>query len=77
MNLNHRTATCSSPSDKLLLAYIRRVNLDMMWAREKSTVRNTLAQVKKGKTISAELGLSPVPLQIGPWPVEDMLGTQI
>ena len=49
----------------------------MMWAKEESTVQNILMEVKEGKALSSKLGLSPVPLQIGPWPVEDSLGMQI
>ena len=36
--LKKRHVNSASPSDCLLLAYIRRVNLDMMWSQEESTV---------------------------------------
>ena len=75
--LKRRRFNAASPSDRLLLAYIRRVNLDMMWSREESTVRNTLTQVKKGRSLSAELGLNPVSLDVGPWPDTDWMGLQV
>lgn len=77
VNLQQREYNLSSPADRLLCAYIRRVNLDIMWSREESTVANTLRQVIKGKTLSSELGLSPVQVSVGPWPVEDNQGMQI
>ena len=75
--LKRRHVNAASPGDRLLLAYIRRVNLDMMWSREESTVRNTLTQIKKGRALSGELGLESVPLEVGPWPDNDWMGLQI
>lgn len=77
VNLKHREYNSAAPSERLLLAYIRRVNLDMMWAREESTVRSTLSQVKKGRGLSAEVGLEPVGIAVGPWPVGDPVGFQV
>ena len=64
-------------SDKRLLGYIRRVNLDIMWSRERSTVGNTLSAVKKARDLSVELGLKPQNLLLGPWPVGDDQGFQV
>ena len=58
------------------MGYIRRVNLDVMWSRESSTVRNTLGGLKKAHTMSMELGLPGQPLRMGPWPVDDTVGFQ-
>ena len=66
-----------SHSDERLLGYIRRVNLNLMWSRERGTVANTLASVNKGRTMSIELGLVPHPLKLGPWPLGDGQGFQI
>ena len=66
-----------SYSDDCLLAYTRRVNLDLMWCRERSTVANTLAAVNKGKTMSIQLGLVPQPMKLGPWPLSDNQGFQM
>ena len=65
------------PEDARKLAYIRRVNLDIMWAREPSTVRNTLTTLNKARKFSEELGFSPVSIHTGPWPVADTCGFQI
>ena len=77
VNLQRREANLVFPADKLLMAYIRQVNLDMMWAREESTVASTLGQFCKGRDLSLELGLTPVEVLVGPWPVEDSQGFQI
>ena len=77
VNLLKREANSASPADRLLLAYIRRVNLDIMWSREESTVASTLGQFRKGRDLSRELGLPPVNLPVGPWPVDDCQGFQI
>ena len=77
LNLQGRLANVAAPADRLLMAYIRRANLDIMWSREESTVRNTLTQFKKGRELSMELGLTPVPVDLGPWPLQDNQGFQV
>ena len=77
INLNKRQARTSFESDSRLLAYIRRVNLDVMWSREPLTVGNTLRLLEKGRKLSGELDLPPVPISVGPWPVQDNCGFQI
>ena len=77
VNLLKREANAAAPADRLLLAYIRRVNLDIMWSREESTVASALGQFRKGRDLSRELGLPPVALPVGPWPVDDLQGFQI
>jgi hypothetical protein len=64
-------------ADIRLLGYIRRVNLDIMWSKEPLTVGNTLRLLEKGKKMSAELGLPPVSITVGPWPVQDKCGFQV
>ena len=59
INLSKREPSALSYSDERLMGYIRRVNLDLMWSRERGTVANTLAAVNKGRTMSIELGLVP------------------
>ena len=49
----------------------------MMWEQEELTVGSTLSQIKKGKGLSAELGLKPVGIAMGPWPVGDQTGFQV
>ena len=76
VNLCQREPCTMSHSDERLMAYIRRVNLDLMWSRERGTVANTLAAVNKGKTMSIELGLVPQHVKLGPWPLGDGQGFQ-
>ena len=76
-NLKKRDPLPSDPLDKLVLGYARRVNLDMMWSRERGTVNGWLSNIRKGKKMSEELGLSPVELKISAWPVCDNQGFQI
>ena len=76
-NITKRVARDIFNSDAGLLAYIRRVNLDLFWSREPSTVANTMRALSKAKTLSDELGLPPVQLTVGPWPVVDTCGFQI
>jgi hypothetical protein len=77
VNLLKRPAKEMFDSDSRLLAYIRRVNLDVMWSREPSTVGNTFRLLKKAKETSEEVGLPPVQIVVGPWPVGDNCGFQI
>ena len=76
-NLKKRDPVSNDPLDKLLLGYARRVNLDMMWSRERGTGNGWLRNIRKGKKMSEELGLNPVVLKIGAWPVCDNQGFQI
>ena len=64
-------------SDAQLMCYIRRVNLDMFWSREPSTVNTTFQSLNKAKLMSEKLGLPPVSVKMGPWPIGDALGFQI
>ena len=77
INLCKREPSALSNSDERLMGYIRRVNLDLMWSRERGTVANTLAAVNKGKTMSIELGLVPQVVKLGPWPLGDDQGFQM
>ena len=64
-------------SDARLLAYIRRVNLDVFWMREPSTVASTFNALRKGMKMSTQLGLNPVHIAMGPWPMSDTCGFQV
>jgi len=48
------------------------VNLDILWSREASTVKNTLANVMTSTKIRLSLRMPLENIQKGPWPVEDM-----
>ncbi len=64
-------------SDQRLMGYMRRVNLDVMWSRENSTVAAILGNIRKGKRMSKALNMDPVKLVMGPWPLEDKQGFQV
>jgi len=76
INLKRREPVRLSAGDQRLLGYSRRVNLDIMWSHEKSTVGNTLSALKKAKELSEELGLTPQIIELDPWPVSDDVGFQ-
>ncbi len=59
------------------MGYIRRVNLDIMWSREKNTLNSVLTNLRKAKRMSEALTLPPVHLPLGPWPVDDTQGFQV
>ena len=63
-----------SPEDVFLLASIRRINLDAMWAREPGTVRGNLSTVRRGVEMSLERGIAPPYPRLGPFPDKDVLG---
>jgi len=48
-----------------------------MWSSEPSVVKATWKNLEKGRKISAEFGLPPVDIPVGPWPVADSCGYQI
>ncbi len=77
MNLHGKEPRKSSPSDQRFLGYARRVNLDMMWSRERATVSAILSNVRKGKRMSEALSMKPIDLSMGPWPVGDHQGFQV
>ncbi len=77
VNLKGREMIENDPKDMLLLGYLRRMNLDIMWSREPSTVAANLRQIVKGIELSKELGLTPHNIPRGPWPVGDNCGAQL
>ena len=76
-NLHQSEANPWFAEDARKMAYIRRVNLDVMWSREPSTVLSTYNTLNKARKFSKELGLKPVDVKVGPWPVADTCGFQV
>ena len=76
LNLKKRLPKQTSLVDHLLWPFIRRVNLDIMWSRECSTVINNHRVTVKRKNVSVELGLKPQFEPRGPWPIADGQGFQ-
>ena len=77
VNINKVESNDWYTSDTRVLAYMRQVNLDMFWSREPSTVSNTLSTLKRAKNCSEEIGMKPINLQVGPWPIADNVGFQV
>ncbi len=77
VNLKRREYRAHDPQDVLLCAYLRRFNLNVMWSKESRTVGANLRELLKGARMSHELGLNPLNLPRGPWPVDDPYGCQI
>lgn len=74
-NLKGKVASDRGASDQCLLRFIRRVNLDVLWAKEPGTVKSALGQYQKALDLLGELGLQhPNFPQRGPWPLCDSLG---
>ena len=56
------------------MKFIRRVNLDMLWSRERGTVTNLMTNYRKSVAADEELGLPSLFPQQGPWEVDDNQG---
>ena len=76
-NMHQSDANPWFAEDARKMAYIRRVNLDVMWSREPSTVISTYNTLNKARKFSEELGLKPIDVKVGPWPVADTCGFQV
>ena len=77
-NMQGRSARPNCSVDSLLMKCIRRANLDSMWSRERSTVRNNLLNGKKLNRIQGLLGLGWVSRQgTGPFPPTDLWGMNV
>ena len=61
--------------DLRLLKFIRRANLDALWASEPSTVGKTLSECRRGLRIARSFGFSKTLFRpTGPFPLEDSFG---
>ena len=76
-NLESRSPVAGSSSDRNLMGYIRRVNLDIMWSREPATIRGNLSQIRKLIKVPKELGMQGFNIPRGPWPVGDFVGFRL
>lgn len=73
--LHGRILDEKSPRDQLNLALIRRVNLDVFWSKETSTVLGMYRTFDQGLQSALHLGLKPGFLQgRSPWPLKDNVG---
>ena len=76
-NLEGRMPDKNSYADALILAYIRRVNLDGMWARSSSTVASTRGSINALIRCWNEIGIKTDLPNIGPWPLSDKVGFRL
>lgn len=76
-NIKHCEPNMSSFSDKRLLNYIRRVNLDLIWSRAPGTHASTKTGVMNMIKSWKELGIEPPLSELGPHPVDDRVGFQL
>ena len=74
-NLQKRDPKPTSYKDTMLMAHIRRVNLDILWSRSPST--NYMSEYRKSIKVSLGLGLIPKHYPQGPWPIGDEVGFQV
>ena len=77
INLTSREPMPGIKLDTRLLGYIRRANLDYFWSRASSTVGANLGWLKKEMKFSRDLGLDPITVPMGPWPLGDQQGFQL
>jgi hypothetical protein len=76
-NITKKEANPWYADDARKLAFIRWVNLDVMWSRELSTVGSMLGTLARAKKDSEDLDFSAQVIRLGPWPIADTCGYQI
>lgn len=75
INLKGREYDQKRASDRLNLSLIRRVNLDVFWDKETSTVEGMLHVFGRANTASQHLGITPSFLRTKrSWPIGDRVG---
>lgn len=75
VNLQGRLFDERRPSDHLNMALIRRVNLDMFWSKESSTVQGMYRVFEQNLKAAVHLGLKPSFMRDRKgWPLEDKVG---
>ena len=63
--------------DKETLIVIRRINLDIVWAREPSTIQKNIGYLKNLIATCESSGFSPQLPALGPFPLKDDMGIAI
>lgn len=66
-----------TPADNMSLAFIRRVNFDMIRSREPKTIEGYRSAYNKAVKADAYLRLEPSFSIQGPWKIEDTMGFQV
>jgi hypothetical protein len=60
--------------DCKIVAFVRRANLDVLWAREPNTVMVNLGEAVRMEKFTSQLGLPSVTPPMGPYPLRDEFG---
>ena len=76
-NLEGRNPISGSIRDDRILEYIRRVNLDGIWSRSRSTIMNVRRSLIQLLSTWQELGITPNLPPLGPWPLSDEVGFRL
>ena len=74
--LKHRSPLEHNTQDTLLLAMIRRANLDLFWSSAEKTVNDNTRRMKRAQNFSRQMGLKGPYRQEGPFPPRDYCGYQ-
>ena len=75
--LRQENPVSSNPQDDLLLACIRRMNLDAFWSRSSSTIRGNRDKVRQMLSFSDIVGLNGPFRHEGPFPNFDHCGYEV
>jgi len=77
IKLRNQLPDREAPQDRLLLACIRRMNLDACWSRETSTVTQNAKRVQRQVEMCELVGLSGPFVQVGNLPEYDYCGYEV
>ena len=75
--LEGREPRSNSYQDNRIMAYIRRVNLDLIWSRAPGTIASARDNIKMMIRMWRELGITIDLPSLGPWPPSDRVGFRI
>jgi hypothetical protein len=75
--LKRRSPDISDPGDQLLIACIRRINLDSFWSRSKYTVKGNKEKIGTSLEMSSLVGLDGPYVVDGPLPDFDHCGYEV
>jgi hypothetical protein len=71
-NMMGRNPVLTLWSDREILEYVRRANLDAFWSREVSTIAKNLSAARKmERKVADRLGLPSITPPMGPFPLKD------
>jgi hypothetical protein len=73
-NIQGRDPSRHVCEDNELLEYIRRANMDSLWAREKSTVGQNLRNARRMEALATRLLMPSITPPMGPFPLHDDFG---